>query len=557
MADLSRTPSLRGTTQERITNNRDRLIQTARTELDAVRPQADQRDAATGDGRADAIRRALGMASQAVDATGQVIMGQQRQKDAASGSADGLTGTMDAHKSKSQAYADAFYTANSVATQVAWQTSTGEALESLVNDPTKSPADIEAEFTRLSAERVKAVKEQYGASPAAQVAASKALVEWAAQIQPKLHAAVKDRTDAQTLDDTATTLGHDIAAGKPVDWAGVTDRLTAGGIDRSKVQDRMFQLAMTAATNPDDPHPEIARDATKAMTPARDGHPAQAYFTPQQVTQLRNAQLQADNLREKKEKDDQKLAITNFEDDVIKRQDRNFMPALVKLRDSGKITVDQFNEVSSSLTRAFTAQEEGFLDQKVYLDLKRLTIATNPNWSAIQSAARKANLGTGFAAERARMEILGDAAQGIRSDQARAEARANARAGAPRMSFSQENNYRAGLSIFSEAAPDKGASLAEVTAYQTALATYRTASEADPGTDHIAAATKALEQYGATRKAVASARAYASQSKGNVTPVVPGQSVTAADMKSFLGGAGASKAPAGAARYDASGNPIR
>lgn len=557
MADLSRTPSLRGTTQERITNNRDRLIQTARTEQDGIRPQADQRDAATGDGRADAIRRALGMASQAVDATGQVIMAQQRQNDAAKGAADGLTGAMDPGRAKHQAYADAYYSANAVATQVGWQTTTGEALDQLVNDPTKSPADIEAAFTRLSAERVKAVKEQYGASPAAQAAASKSLIEWTAQVQPKLRAAVKDRADAQTLDDTATVLAADIAAGKPVDWSGTTDRLAAGGIDRSKVQDRLFQLAMTAATNPDDPHPEIARDATKAMTPARDGHPAQAYFSPQQISQLRNAQLQADSLRDKKEKDDQKLAMTNFEDDVIKRQDRNFMPALVKLRDTGKITLDQFNDVSSTLTRAFSAQEEGFVDQKAYLDLKRMTITPNPNWSAIQSAARKANLGTGFAAERARLEILSDAAQGIRSDQARAEARANARAGAPRMGFMEQNNYQAGYAILSSVAPPKDASIAEQTAYFQAVAAYRNKAEANPGQDHIKAATDAIDTYTKTKHSVAAARTYAARSQGNVTPAAPGQAVTPADMKSFLDGSSGSKAPAGGAQYDESGNRIR
>lgn len=557
MADLSKT-TIRGTTQGRLTENRDRLITTARTERESIRVLADQRDAATGDARADDIRRSLGMLNQTGQQIGQQIIENRREGDTASGSADGLTGAMDPAKAKHRAYADAFYTANAVATSTTWQTAIGEHLQQLASDPTKSPADIEAEFAAISAERVKQIKEQYGASPAAQAAAAKALVAWTADVQPKLHAAIKDRTDDQLLSDTVTGVTATIASGKPVDFVGIETKLAAGGVDRAKIKDRLFQAALVAATDPTNPNPEIAKEAAKALTPAVGDHPAQSFFTPQQITQLRNAQIQADNQRDHNEKEGQKAAMTTFEEGVIKSGNRNFLPDLIKLRDGGKITVDQFNDVAGTLNRAFNTVEDGFVDERALLDLKRMMIVPNPNWSAIQTAARKANLGTGTAAENARLSVLLDAAQGIRSDQARAEARANARTGAPRMGFMEQNNYQAGYSILASVAPPKDASVAEQTAYYQAVAKFRSTAEANPGQDHIKAATDAIDSYTKTKHSVSQARAYQGQLTGTVTRTggkTP--TVTPGDMQSLLGGGSHPKPPSTAMVFDRNGNRIQ
>jgi len=557
MADLSKT-TVRGTTAGRITDNRDRLVQTARTELENVRPQADQRDAAVGDARADDIRRSLGMLNQAGQTVGGYFMDKSNKADAASGSADGLTGAMNPELAKHKAYADAYHGANAVASSIRWQAETGEALQQLADDPTKSPADIEAEFQTRTAAYVQDFKERYSNSPEAQATAAKSLVQWTAEFQPKLHKIVKDRTDEQMLTDTTTVVAADIHAGRAVDYTGIETRLAATGVDRTKIRDHLFQTAMIAATDPASPSPEVAAEASKAMRPAADGHPAQPFFSPEQISQLRNAQIQADALHDKKEKDDQKLAITTFEADVIKSGDRNFLPNLIKLRDGGKITVEQFNETAGTLNRAFNTVEDGYVDEKALLDLKRMMIVPNPNWSAVQTAARKANLGTGTAAESARLSVLLDAAQGIRSDQARAEARANARAGQPKMSFTDANNYQSGSAIFASAAPDKTASVGEITAYYQAFANFRNKAEANPSANHVKDATEALAEFDKTRKVLSSTSRYQQGLNGTVTPAGKTQAVTPGDMRSFLAPSTTStKPPATAMVYDRNGNRIQ
>jgi hypothetical protein len=500
MADLSK-PTIRGTTSQRITENRDRLIQTSRTERESIRVLADQRDAATGDARADDIRRSLGMLTQTVNQVGGQLIEEQDKKNTAQGATDGLTGALDPQKAKNRAYSNAYFTANAVSTQTVWQTSQGEELEKLVNNPDMSPEEIEQAFTTATAARIKQVSEAYSDSPEAQSAAIKSLQQWTAQVQPKLHAAIKDRTDTQLLTDTQTNIATKLKAGQAVDWYGDAKSLIAGGVDADKVREAQTQALIVAMTDGKDPHPELAINATNAKTPARDGHPEAAYFTAEQMTRLRNAAIQAENQKEHNTQEAQKLSMVNFQDEIIKGNDRNYIPKLVKLRDTGAITVDQFNDVAGTLQRYFGAKEEGWLNQEAYLNLKKLTIQPNPNWSSVLAAARKADLGSGFAAERARLEIMGDASQGIRSDQARAEARANVNGGAPRMNFSQQNGYGAAQNYFQTFGPSKDQMDRDKDGkvrlnYFNAYRDFANDIEANPNQDPFSVANKYIERYG-------------------------------------------------------------
>lgn len=206
----------RQTNQSRITNNRDAVLPTRRDDRlpDAV-VAADLRNAYRGNS-VDETRRALGMVTDAVKDVariGDINTALRAPGERAQGSLDAAGGAIaDPALARPTAYQDAYYSSKAEADLTKWQADTGTQIQDMI-DKGKSPEDVQ-EFVKHS---VMAFRDEVGEhypSSSAQHSLGVGLMRFASQLDVKVSAQFKERTDQELVNNAGFNLVNTLDLGE-------------------------------------------------------------------------------------------------------------------------------------------------------------------------------------------------------------------------------------------------------------------------------------------------------------------------------------------------------
>lgn len=328
--------------QGRVTNNRDTVIPTRRlVEAPQLRNREDMRNARRDDGEVDAVRRALGMVSDAAGDFGQAYNAQAKEtaiKDAAQGRADEAMGQVDESKAaKSTAYRTAIAMSRARKRVAEVEMILKPEVEDLLSrgadaDPTRGeqPVDledvnelIEARFRSLVIDEKTGKPIDFG-DPAANLEVYGALET----LRPKLLTGAQEIIRQQEAEKVVRGFSDELETvvlrGGEANIEDFMSRLPPG-VDRNKARSALLEALVNGAEQAEDPSVILkAADSRRA-----DGTPS---WTPQQEGHLRDtARRLGEELDRKRETEaKERSAATLGELSVQVRSGRRLSPLMVQ-----------------------------------------------------------------------------------------------------------------------------------------------------------------------------------------------------------------------------------
>lgn len=437
MAEIDLTQMGRRTAQRRITNNRDGVLPGRRiTEAPNVAVRADMRAASRGDGGADELRRILdGFTSAAQNADRAYVAGSmdKRRAEAAQGSMDAQAGGEMAGGA-SGAYTEAFYRERAEARFNEFApTIKAQAIE-LVNQglgPDEVEATLMASIATFRDDTLDSIPTSLG-----RMETARRLSALGGELEAGLAEAIRTRTQTEFVSTAQTNLAARVRAGEPVNFEGFVGGLRAGGIAPADAKRAGMETIFALALDRDDPQPELLEellDSTQA-----DGRTPSLSFAEQMSVQDRITQanaIKAQVERERKEEQVEtlwagwvpRLLNGEYVDDDIR-----------KAMTDGTIDGPTGLQLLNTTAALRDTVEEGRIDEDYVLDLQvRMALEeVNPTRAQVTAWYREGRFGTGNAATKAYIGLLGDV--NARAQAARAAARAGAGGGGFGVSGTQE-----------------------------------------------------------------------------------------------------------------------
>jgi len=432
MANLQDLPTRRITARQ-VTSNRDGVLPNRRiTELPNVAVRADMRTASRGD-PSDELRRVLGMIPQGVATVGEIQnnnIAEAAPGDSAQGALDAAGGAeADAAKAKSAAYQEAFYGVRAESRFNEFASTVGQETDELLNSGAGSDEIQTAVLGKVAAFRDEVLDTI--PSDQARLATGQRLSSMTAKLQSELTVGLKERTDRELLDTHSGNIQTRLKSGQPVTFEADVGTLTAAGMNPKDAKSRVLATVLAVALDRDNPQPQLL-DELLASKRADGKTPS---LSPEEQMQVHDRVSQVDSIIREKEKRDREEAQKTYElkwyqaaleggdvDDDIDAQVRE-----------GTFTAAEGIAWRNATEGLRNGEAEGEDNEGLVLDL-RLKLAdpkANPQTIRQQviSAYNKGQLGTGLAAKRAYVNLMGTIYSQIEVNENKAEARRNAAAG--------------------------------------------------------------------------------------------------------------------------------
>lgn len=434
MANLQDLPNRRITARQ-VTSNRDGVLPNRRvTELPNVAVRADMRTATRGDS-SDELRRVLGMIPQGVATLGQIQTNkivEEAPAERGRGSMDAVAGgEPDPAKLKSTAYQEAFYGVRAEKRFNDFSLAIQEEAEGLLNEGA-SPEEIQAHLVGKFTEFRDDVLETIPTADA-QFATGKRLSSMAAKLQEELTAGLKERTTRELVDTHSGNIQTRLKSGQPVSFEADVGTLTAGGIAPKDAKTRVLATVLAVALDRDNPRPELL-DQLLSSTRADGKTPS---LSPEEQMQVYDRIGQVDGIIREKEKRDREDGQKTFE---LKWYQAALEGTDVDEDITAQVTAGLFTPQEGIAWRNATEglrndEAEGEDNESLALDLRLQLADPKANPHAIRKtiidAFNDGRLGTGLAAKRAYVGLMGNVYSQIEVLNNKAEARRNAGANGP------------------------------------------------------------------------------------------------------------------------------
>lgn len=414
----------------RVTNNRDGVLPARRnTSAPDVQVRADMRTAIRGDKSRD-LQKALGLLEDGVGAIGQIKHNGEIERapaEAAKGDMDAIGGfDADPALAKSTAYQRAFYGVRAEKKFNEFATGLQTEADRLI-DSGADPDEIqEALMGRIVGFRDDVVETI--PTPEAQLATAQRLSAMGAKLQVEIASKIKERTDEALQADATGNVQTRLRSGQPVSFEADVGILVQAGVPLKDAKKLVMAAVTAVALDRENPNPQLLNELL-ASTQANGKTPS---LSAEEQLQVQNLLTQADSLvrqNEQRAKEDGQQAY----------ETRWFAQALAGENFDTEIAEAQILGVFSAREAAAwrnTARgiredvDEGDDNEDLVLNLK-LALAdpkANPRKirEQIVDAYNEGQLGTGLAAKRAYVGLMGNVYSQIEA--AAAEAKADARA---------------------------------------------------------------------------------------------------------------------------------
>lgn len=254
MADISKIGTRRNA-QDRITENRDSVLPSRReTRTPDVQVRADMRSAARGDGGLDELRdffNGLQRGAEAYFEYDTQKIAEDARGEYADGTVDAAAGReMDPERAKAYAYRRGFTSVEAANRQTTFERETQQETDAMINRGA-TVEEIETYQTQRVQEFIGATADTYDTDEVRFEVAER-LTRWGTAEDNRVGGAIKEKTDREFLELTATELQARIARGETIDLEAERTRLEEAGLNGVVVQDALFEAAMVTAIEMED-----------------------------------------------------------------------------------------------------------------------------------------------------------------------------------------------------------------------------------------------------------------------------------------------------------------
>lgn len=423
MAEFDLTQPGRRTSQRRITSNRDGVLPNRRnTETPNVAIRADMRAASRGDGGVDELRRVLdGFTGAVQNADRAYVAGSmdRRRSEAAQGAMDAQVGNELADAS-SGAYREAFYRERAQARFNEFAPTVTAQAQDLIAAG-RSPEEIEvALLESVGAFRddiLETIPTALGRSETAE-----RLSRLGGELETRLATGLRERTQTQFVETAQGNLQARIRRGEGIAFDSFVGNLGQGGIAPTAARRAGLEAVFVLALDRDAPRPELLEELL--ATTESDG--VTPSLSPAEQMQVQDRLTQANAIRDQVERDRKEETVENLWAGWLPRLlDGEYVDAEISsaMRDE---TIDgptglQLLNTTAALRDAF---EEGHVDRDAVLDLqvRMATDQARPSREQLSAWYREGLFGTGTAATRAYLGLLGDVNARARAERVAARA---------------------------------------------------------------------------------------------------------------------------------------
>lgn len=475
MADLS-TAQGRITTSRRPTTNRDGILPERRmTSLPDVEVAASMRNAVRGDPQGESLRRALGMLPQAVKPAVDALATQQKQERSAQGALDAASGKeMDPARAGNKAYSSAFYSIKAERDFNAFAARVQNEAEDAINaggDPDEVQAMVLGKFQEFISETTAGI-------PDAEVRLQQAqrLSSFGSKSQQDILAGIKARTDTEAREALQGNVQARLTTGQPLDFEGLYRQALPVSASPAEAKKTILDATIAFAVNPDDPHPEVLDELLNAKK--ADGKTPSLSAVERQF--VMNAKAQAENASEARDRkvkeayeDEASLQWFTAANEGVDVSDK--IEADIK---AGKVDVNVGLGWLGAMRNLRNQTLDGEANEDFILDLQKRMVQPGAEPRSFRGEVAKAykegRFGTGRAADKAYIQIMGGISADIESEQKAAQARAAAGGGGSTFGIKAPVPQREAYSfVASSLDPGKDGSVAQQRAYVNIVTAYR------------------------------------------------------------------------------------
>jgi hypothetical protein len=422
MAEIDLTQAGRRTAQRRITNNRDGVLPGRRiTEAPNVAIRGDLRAASRGDGGVDELRRILNDftgATQNADRAYVEGSMDRRRAEAAQGSLDAQAGG-EVASGASGAYTEAFYRERAEARFNEFAPTIKAQVADLVNQGL-GPDEIEQALMGSIATFRDDVLDTIPTS-LGRMETARRLSALGGELEAGLAEAIQTRTRTEFVTTAQTNLTARIRAGEEVNFEGFITGLREGGVSPADAKRAGMEAVFALALDRDDPQPELLEDLL-ASTQA-DGRTPSLSAAEQLQVQDRISQANAIRAQVERERKEEEVE-TLWAGWVPRLLNGEYVDEDIRARMAdGTIDGPTGLQLLNTTASLRDTVEEGRVDEDYVLDLqvRMMTDEINPSRAQITAWYREGRFGTGNAATKAYIAVLGDV--NARAQAARAAAR--------------------------------------------------------------------------------------------------------------------------------------